>query len=174
MLDSIHVGMTGLQGYSRGLRVIANNTANLDTPGYKSSTLQFADMFYSNGGAAGSDATQLGHGLATTGTQLDLRQGDLRDTGNPFDLGVDGDGLFSLRLKDGSTRYTRAGNFQFDGDGRLADGADGALVLGRDAAGAETTITIAGLKTTPGAAPGVARFAGNLSSTVDTQTIQSV
>jgi flagellar hook protein FlgE len=133
MLDSIHVGMTGLQGYSRGLRVIANNTANLDTPGYKSSTLQFADMFYSSGGAAGSEATQLGHGLATTGTQLDVRQGDLRDTGNPFDLGVDGDGLFVLRLKDGSTRYTRAGNFQFDGEGRLADRTDGALVLGHDA-----------------------------------------
>jgi flagellar hook protein FlgE len=174
MLDSIHVGMTGLQGYSRGLRVIANNTANLDTPGYKSSTLQFADMFYSNGGAAGNEATQLGHGLATRGTQLDFRQGDLRDTGNPFDLGVDGDGLFLLRLNDGSTRYTRAGNFQFDAERRLADRADGALVLGRDASGAETPITIMGLKTTPGAATGVARFAGNLSSTVDAQTIQSV
>jgi flagellar hook protein FlgE len=174
MLDSIHVGMTGLQGYSRGLRVIANNTANLDTPGYKASTLQFADMFYSSGGAAGSEATQLGHGLATTGTQLDVRQGDLRDTGNPFDLGVDGDGLFVLRLKDGSTRYTRAGNFQFDGEGRLSDRTDGALVLGHDAAGAETPLSVAGLKTTPGAATGVARFAGNLSSTVDTQTVQSV
>ncbi|MBA2964777.1 MULTISPECIES: flagellar hook protein FlgE [Ramlibacter] len=174
MLDSIHVGMTGLQGYSRGLRVIANNTANLDTPGYKASSLQFADLFYTGADQAGGRATQLGHGLATTGTQLDLRQGDLRDTGNPFDLAIDGDGLFVLRPEDGSTRYTRAGNFQFDADGRLVDRANGALVLGRDAAGVDAPLSLLGLKTTAGAPTAVARFAGNLSSTVETQTIPSV
>ena len=35
MLDSIFIGMSGLMGYSRGLRVIANNTANINTPGFK-------------------------------------------------------------------------------------------------------------------------------------------
>ena len=44
MLDSIHVGMTGLQGYAKGLRVIANNTANMNTPGFKGAALQFADL----------------------------------------------------------------------------------------------------------------------------------
>ncbi|HYF21375.1 MAG TPA: flagellar basal body protein, partial [Ramlibacter sp.] len=62
MLDSIHVGMTGLLGYSRGLRVIANNTANLNTPGFKASTLQFTDLAY---GGSADGATRLGHGLGT-------------------------------------------------------------------------------------------------------------
>ena len=45
MLDSIYIGTTGLIGHQQGLRVIANNTANLNTPGYKSATLPFADLF---------------------------------------------------------------------------------------------------------------------------------
>ena len=53
MLDSINVGVTGLLGYQQGLRTIANNTANLNTPGYKSSTLQFTDLFYSSSASGG-------------------------------------------------------------------------------------------------------------------------
>lgn len=49
MIESIYVGMTGLANFSRGLRVIANNTTNLNTPGFKSSTLRFADAFYAGG-----------------------------------------------------------------------------------------------------------------------------
>ena len=80
MLDSIHVGVTGLMGYQQGLRVIANNTANLNTPGYKSSTLQFTDLFYARSPAGGQGTLDLGHGLGTTGTHLNFRPGDLRPT----------------------------------------------------------------------------------------------
>src|SRR3954471_8343015 len=113
MLNSIYIGMTGLQGYSQGLRVIANNTANLNTPGFKGSTLQFADMFYTNDGS-GAGNMQVGYGLHTAGTVLNFQQGELRQTGNNLDLAIDGQGLFTVQDAAGNTHYTRAGQFTFN------------------------------------------------------------
>ncbi|MDB5914966.1 MAG: protein of unknown function domain protein, partial [Ramlibacter sp.] len=144
MLDSIHIGVTGLAGFQQGLRVIANNTANMNTPGYKSSTLQFADLFYSNR-QAGGNQVQLGNGLDTQGTRLDFRQGDFRQTGNDFDLAVDGEGLFVLHDAQGQVRYTRAGQFEFNADGVLVTAGNGSKVMGLDAAGALGEISVAGL-----------------------------
>lgn len=173
MLDSIHVGMTGLLGYSQGLRVIGNNTANLNTPGYKSATLQFTDLFYANRALA-DQRTQLGYGLGTAGTTIDFRQGDLRATGNEFDLGVDGEGMFVLRDGEGRTRYTRAGEFQFNDEGLLVNRPDGSKVLGVDAAGNLGVVTLAGMRVLAGKATGNVRFTGNLSSTSTEQTVGSV
>lgn len=173
MLDSIHIGVTGLAGFQQGLRVIANNTANMNTPGYKSSTLQFADLFYSNR-QAGDSQVQLGNGLDTQGTRLDFRQGDFRQTGNDFDLAVDGEGLFVLHDAQGQVRYTRAGQFEFNADGVLVTAGNGSKVMGLDAAGALGEISVAGLRTNGGKATGVARFTGNLSSTATEQTVGSV
>src|SRR3569833_2258055 len=117
MLDSINVGTTGLLGYQQGLRVIANNTANMNTPGFKSSTLGFADLFYASTPGSGGNDVQLGHGLATTGTRLNFSQGEMQQTGGDFDLALQGEGLFMLRNDAGQVRYTRAGSFQFNGDG---------------------------------------------------------
>src|SRR5690349_4529516 len=106
MLESIFIGMTGLSGYSQGLRVIANNTANLNTPGFKSSSLQFSDLFYSNDGNTDSHSAQVGHGLGTGGTVLNFKQGELRQTGNDLDLAIDGEGMFALKDEGGNIHYT--------------------------------------------------------------------
>lgn len=174
MLDSIHIGVSGLLGYQQGLRVIANNTANLNTPGYKSTTLQFADLFHAGGSTSGGPGLRLGNGLDTTGTHLNFRQGDLRQTGNEFDLGVDGDGLFMLRDAGGNTRYTRAGQFQFDAEGTFVNRSDGSKVLGVDASGQAVEVSLAGLRVHAGKATAVARFTGNLSSSEPEQTVGSV
>ena len=174
MLDSIHVGMTGLAGFARGLRVIANNTANLNTPGFKGSHLQFTDLFYASSGAPGAATEQLGHGLGTAGTQLDFRAGDLRQTGNDFDLALDGEGLFTLKSDDGGRRYTRAGQFEFNAEGVFVDRTDGSRVLGLDAAGQEVDIRLDGLRSSAGKGTATARFTGNLSSTVSEHTVRSV
>lgn len=172
MLDAIHIGVSGLLGYQQGLRVIANNTANLNTPGYKSSTLQFADLFYAR--SSGGGTSQLGHGLDTTGTHLNFRPGDLRQTGNDFDLALDGNGMFTLRTADGQTRYTRAGQFDFDADGFLVHRGDGSKVVGRDASGGLVEISIAGLRVSPGKATTTATLAGNLSSTLPEYTLEGL
>jgi flagellar hook protein FlgE len=174
MLGSIHIGVTGLMGYQQGLRVIANNTANLNTPGYKSSTLQFADLFYARGSSGDRNDMQLGHGLDTRGTRLNFRAGDLRQTGNEFDLALDGEGLFVLRDAQGQTRYTRAGQFDFGADGVFANRSDGSKVMGIDPGGKLVEISVSGLRVSPGKATATGTVTGNLSSTLPEHTVGSV
>lgn len=173
MLDSIHVAMTGLKGYSQGLRVIANNTANLNTPGFKGSTLQFADMFYSNGGG-GLATMQVGYGLNTAGTVLNFQQGQLSQTGNSLDLALDGQGLFTLKDAEGNLHYTRAGQFMFDSDGVLVSRIDGNKVMARDASGSLVEITLANTDMTAGKASTTVNFSGNLSNSASSHTVNGV
>ena len=174
MLETINVGMSGLLGYSRGLRVIANNTANINTPGFKSSSLQFADMFASHDPGSGGGLMKIGYGLNTAGTALNFKQGELRQTGNGLDLAVDGQGLFTLKDASGNLHYTRAGQFQFSTDGVLVNRADESKVMAQHADGSIGEVSIAGLKTKEGKASTVAKFNGNVSSTGTDATIGSV
>jgi flagellar hook protein FlgE len=173
MLDSINIGMSGLMGYSKGLRVIANNSSNLNTPGFKSSSIQFADMFASTS-AGGGGLMQVGYGLNTTGTALNFKQGELRQTGNGLDLAVDGQGLFTLKDAAGLLHYTRAGQFQFDSDGVLVNRSDGKKVMGQGGDGAAGEISVAGARTKQGNGTTVVKFAGNLSSDQADFTVSSV
>jgi flagellar hook protein FlgE len=105
MLDAIYIALTGLNGFEQGLRVIANNTANLNTPGFKSAMLQYADLFYNNGlSTNGGGATQFGLGLSAVGTALNFVQGEIQNTGNALDVAVDGLGMFVLRNDAGQLR----------------------------------------------------------------------
>ena len=166
MLDSIFIGMSGLMGYSRGLRVIANNTANINTPGFKGASLQFGDLFYASGpasgGMSGAEVNQLGQGLATYSTALDFSQGELRQSGNDLDLAVDGQGLFTLKDKDGQLRYTRDGEFKFDDDGFLVSRTTGAKVMGYDDHGALVEVSLSGLRSNPAKATSAITFNGTL------------
>jgi flagellar hook protein FlgE len=170
MLDTINIGITGLQGFSRGLRVIANNTANMNTPGYKSSTLQFSSLF----DGTGQNGSQGGGGLNTGLTALNFSQGELRQTGNDMDMAIDGLGLFMLKGEDGKIRYSRAGEFQFNSDGILVNRSDGAEVLGVGADGALTTISIGGQRFSTAGATTLMTFSGNLSSSQASQTVNGL
>lgn len=161
MLDAIQIGASGLQAYAKGLRVIAHNTSNLHTPGFRSQGLQFAELV--------DPTTGQGHGIAAPGTRTDARPGELRQTGRPGDLGLDGDGWFVLRDPQGQVRYTRDGSFRFDADGRLV-AADGAEVMGTEA-GRRGVVSLTGRGTVPGTATSAVRLGGNLSSTTDVQTV---
>jgi flagellar hook protein FlgE len=178
MLDSIYVGMTGLLGYSKGLRVIANNTANLNTPGFKGSSLQFSDLFYSSSNLASDSGVGsyggLGYGLNAGSTVLSFKQGEIRQTDNPLDMAIDGQGLFILRDAEGKITYTRAGQFKFNGDGVLVNQADNAKVMGRSADGQLAEISLAGLSTNAGKATANVKFNGNISSTLTEQTVGGV
>jgi flagellar hook protein FlgE len=175
MLDSIHIGMSGLTGYSQGLRVIANNTANLNTPGFKGSSIQFADLFASRDPAGGAGGLmRVGYGLNATGTALNFKQGEMRQTGNAMDLAVGGQGLFTLRDEQGLLHYTRAGQFQFDEAGVLVNRSDGRKVMGRQADGSMGEISVAGLRTMSGQASSLLKFGGNLSTAQPVFTLNAV
>lgn len=168
MLDSIYIGMTGLMGYSRGLRVISNNVANLNTPGFKASQLQFADLFYASSDSGGQGGVpsyrNSGVGLNTLATTLNFKQGEFRQTGNTMDLAINGEGMFVVRDDAGGIRYTRAGQFQFDADGVLVDRTDGSKVMALDGSGHLTTISLEGLRNNSAKASGTISFQGNLSN----------
>lgn len=176
MIDTIYVAMSGLHGYEQGLRTISNNTANINTPGFKSSSLQFADMFSTNNSVAGggSNTGQLGFGLNSLGTSLNFNQGQLQNTGNDLDLAVDGQGLFSLRTADGGVRYTRDGQFKFNSDGVLVSSTSGNAVMALDGTGSLAQISIANLKGNPAKATSTVLFSGNLSSAATTYTVGGI
>ncbi|MBI1890126.1 MAG: flagellar basal-body rod protein FlgF [Burkholderiales bacterium] len=170
MLDSIFIGMSGLTGYSKGLRVIGNNLTNVNTPGYKSSTLEFADLFYQGStkpgqGFSGSNQTgaQLGTGLNTLGTSISFKAGEMQQTGNSLDLAVNGDGYFIL--KDGDKlRYTKSGQFEFNKDGLLVSKTNGLQVMGFNDNGSLASISLNGLHSSAAKATTNVKFTGNISS----------
>lgn len=174
MIETIYLGLTGLSSFSKGLKVIANNTTNLNTPGYKSSSLRFTDTFYAMQGQTGSQGSALGHGVGTAGTNLSFKPGEMRQTGNQLDLAINGDGLFILRHDDGHQTYTRAGQFAFNDEGVLIHSASGAVVLGIDDQGNSSEISIANRRTSATQPTGNVTFAGNLTTSPTTQTLNEV
>lgn len=174
MIDSIYLALTGLRGYQRGLKTIANNTANLNTPGFKGSTLLFADMYASGGGLGGPGAGSQGLGLNTLGTMLSFQPGQLQSTDNGLDLAVDGAGLFVLRDAAGRIRYTRDGQFKFGADGVLVTQVGEEQVMALDDAGALVPITLADLRTNAGARSAQLSFSGNLPATPENSTANNI
>jgi flagellar basal-body rod protein FlgG len=111
---------------------IANDLANASTAGYKAdrTTQQsFGSLLLTNsvtGGTIGSQTTA----VQVTGTVTDFTPQPLKDTGEPLDFAINGDGFFAIRTNQG-TRYTRDGQFAANAQGQLTT-ATGNLVLGRD------------------------------------------
>ena len=110
MLDSIWLSLSGMNGFSKGLKTISNNVANMNTPGFKKSQVLFEEQFnayapYSKGwsgpGAGG------GAGVDTYATRTDFSPGEARQTGSGLDMALDGAGYFMLRMPDGEVRYAR-------------------------------------------------------------------
>jgi flagellar hook protein FlgE len=175
MIDTIHVAVTGLQGFEKGLRAISNNTANLNTPGFKSSSTQFADMFAADSGAPnGGTSARSGYGLNSLGTSLNFSQGQLQNTGNDLDLAIDGQGMFSLRAPDGSVRYTRDGQFKFNSEGVLVSRTSGESVLGRTDTGSLGEISLPNLTSNAAKASTNVLLSGNLSTAATTYTIGGI
>jgi flagellar basal-body rod protein FlgG len=111
---------------------IANDLANASTPGYKSDrTMQqsFGSLLLGNsltGQAIGSQTTA----VEVTKEVTDFTPQPLKDTGEPLDFGITGDGFFALQTANG-TRYTRNGQFGANAQGQLVS-EDGDPVLGRN------------------------------------------
>lgn len=178
MIDSVYIALSGLSGYSRGLKVIANNTANLNTPGFKGSSLLFADMYYSGGGLGGPGTGGFGSyglGLETLGTVLSFQQGQFQKTNNVLDLAVDGLGLFMVQDASGTIRYTRDGQFRFNSDGLLVtSSAVEEQVMAFGANGVIGPVNIADLRTQYADATRTVTFGGNITLGSNETTVGNV
>ena len=119
MPGSFSIALSGLNADAAALDVVGNNLANLNTTGYKTSTLSFYDLLAQS---LGGGAIQIGGGVSATFSQRQFTQGSIQLSGGSFDAAVQGNGFFILRDNAGNVLYTRAGNFHLDGNGNLVTG----------------------------------------------------
>ncbi|MBU0680924.1 MAG: flagellar basal-body rod protein FlgF [Proteobacteria bacterium] len=106
---------------TKRLNQITNNLANVDTAGYKKEDITFWEMLYSTD-----------HQDARVGKAIhdvtDMQPGVIKETGNPLDFAIGGEGFFKVQTPAG-VRYTRAGQFMTNNEGQLTT-PSGDLVLG--------------------------------------------
>lgn len=175
MFDTLYIGTSGLLGNAKGLKIVSNNLANVNTPGFKSSQLQFADVFSRNGGAtdgSGQSAEPGGKGMNTLGAALNFRPGSEQSTGNPLDQVINGNGLFTVR-RENELLYTRAGDFRFNGDEVLTNSA-GDHVQGLDSGGKLVDVTLKDLASSAPKATTTVSLRGNLTSVVAIPPVDAV
>ncbi len=136
MLRALSTAATGMGVQAKRLDIIANNLANVNTAGFKKSRGDFEDMIYEDLRAAGTISSnqarlpaglQVGHGAMLVGTTRIHTQGEIRNTGNPYDLAIEGRGFFQVVLPTGEIAYTRAGNFKVNAEGQVTT-VDGYVV----------------------------------------------
>ena len=127
MIDSLHIAATGMHANQQSIDVIANNLANLNTPGFKKSRIVFEDLMYQALGASGVDLegtlrdVAVGMGTSVSGASKIFVPGDLKPTGSELDFALRGSGFFELMMPDGSYAYTRTGAFRIDEERRLVN-----------------------------------------------------
>ena len=174
MFGSIYIGMSGLNAYSRGLQQVSNNVSNLNSQGFKSSTVTFRDLFGPGGNSqAIGNESGTGHGVMNGVTQIDLKQGELRQTDRDLDLAVDGEGFLTL-LRGDEVAYTRTGSFEVDKDGYvILSGSEYRLgVQGED--GLPHAVTIDPSRTSAPKATTKIELADNLLSSATTYSLGNI
>lgn len=128
MLRALRTAALGMSAQQTGVDNIAHNLANANTTAYKRSSVIFQDLLYQTVQAQGQAeaqtaarpaSLQIGHGAAPVATMRNFTQGGLEQTGNTFDLAINGEGFLQVRLPDGQVAYTRDGALTISADGNL-------------------------------------------------------
>ncbi len=136
MIKALYTSATGMNAQQTVVDNTANNLANVNTNGFKRSQVDFQDLIYVTDRPPGSEAaqglqvpvgTQVGSGVRVAGTTKIYTNGDLANTGNSFDVAIEGDGFFQVSLPNGDTKYTRDGALRLNANGNLVN-TDGFLI----------------------------------------------
>ncbi len=133
--DGLFAARAGIQSHGTAIAVLGDNIANQNTVGFKAARADFVDLLA--GSLGGGGATSTGSGSSAGKITRILTQGTFESTGRGLDLGIDGNGFFTLQNDSGNTYYTRAGNLQVDPSGNLLD-QNGFYVMGYPTGGAGT------------------------------------
>lgn len=161
-VKGVYSALSGAIAQSQKLDTIANNIANVNTPAFKKDQMVFQeyltsfekdppvmqvpkvpgslDSFYHMNGGDQSF-------VDVKGSFTDFTQGSLKNSGNPFDVAIDGDGFFEIATPQG-IKFTRSGNFNIDGNGQLVT-KQGYPVLRNAEAGVDPSERV--IRLTPGA-----------------------
>ena len=128
MMNSLWIAKTGMTAQQTNLDVISHNLANVSTTGFKRNFAVFQDLLYQNHrqvGAQTGDDTQLptglhlGLGVNVGSPSRNFMQGGLENTGNALDIAINGQGFFQIEMPDGTTAYSRSGNFTLNAAGTV-------------------------------------------------------
>lgn len=137
MMRSLYSGVAGLKTHQTKMDVIGNNIANVNTIGFKSSSVLFRDVLYQTTSTAtgatpttgGTNATQIGLGTKTSSISTSITDtGAAQSTNNPYDLMLNGTSFFIVN-RGGTNYFTKVGSFQVDGAGCLVT-SNGYQVMG--------------------------------------------
>lgn len=126
MIDSLYIGATGLRAQQLNVDTISNNLANINTPGFKRSRVNFDDVVQREvlraQGPAGEPGgmARMGSGVDVTGVRQVFTMGELKKTDDPFNVAVKGAGFMEVLRADGAMAYSRIGRLKVDQDGMLA------------------------------------------------------
>ncbi|MBV6632174.1 MAG: flagellar hook basal-body protein [Alphaproteobacteria bacterium] len=124
MENTIYIALSNQVATQRRMNILANNLANLNTPGFKADRPLFLEFVEKLDGQEFRDINQRRMSLVSDyGTFTDFEQGTMNQTGGPLDMAVKGPGFFAVDIGGGALAYTRNGSFQLDLDGRIVTGA---------------------------------------------------
>ena len=130
MMRALYVSATGMQAQDKNISTTTQNLANVNTNGYKKRVANFEDVFYQTIREPGTELVdgittptgiQMGNGVRVMGISKVFTQGAFELTDNPFDMAIEGEGLFQVQLPDGSIGYTRDGSFRPDANGQIVN-----------------------------------------------------
>ena len=165
-MKALGIAATGMLAQQTNVDVIANNIANANTTGFKSGRAAFQDLIYQSerrqGALTAEDGTarpvgvDIGLGVASAGVMRLNTQGGLVETKNQLDIAIQGRGYFQIAMPDGSTAYSRAGNFTLSPEGAIVtyDGheLDPGIVIPEEASAIEISLDGVVRATIPGEA----------------------
>lgn len=137
MSQGLYAAISGIKADQSMLDVVSNNIANMNTVGFKSSLVNFQNIFsktLSSGSApsnslGGTNPMQIGLGVTIGEITTNFNSGPVQTTGRSTDLNIQGNGFFTIMNPNGGMYLTRAGNFSLDADGYLVN-PQGLKVLG--------------------------------------------
>jgi len=128
MMRALYSAASGTLAQQFNIDVIANNVANVNTSGFKKVRTEFQDLlsqtFKAPGALTAQGTTvptgiQVGLGTKVSATQRVFLPGSVVQTGNTFDMSIQGEGFFQVLMPSGETAYTRDGSFKMDANGLL-------------------------------------------------------
>ena len=124
----MYTAATGMEAQQLYMDTISHNLSNVNTNGFKRQKVEFQDLMYQRlrepgvrnvEGSMPPSGIEVGLGVRTAAIQRIFQQGSLNQTGNNLDLAIQGEGFYQIALPDGSTAYTRDGQFKLSRDGVL-------------------------------------------------------
>jgi flagellar basal-body rod protein FlgG len=128
MVRGIDTAASAMVGITALNDILANNLANINTPGFKQSNVTFKSiqdvvLKRSDSSNSGNNNTPavgtISLGSVVDSNAVDFRQGGIKSTSNPLDLAIDGKGFFEIKTPNG-TAYTRNGSFKRLSNGEIA------------------------------------------------------